>query len=561
MTKTEIKKIFVSKAYYSMCLGFCLFTEFPTSSILLKVFIFLISVNLIYIYIPTVFNFIFTTTITIYCVYETIVGLLQIIGLHKSNHLLFIITGSFHNPGPYGGFLSVCISFLMAHFFKNEVILNNKFITKISHWSALIVAILSLIILPSTQSRSAMLALGCSMILLAFGTERMKKMIKPILKKHGLWLLFVATIIGIGAYLYKKPSADGRLFIDKICIKAMYENGWKGAGLGHFGRAYGDAQAKHFKEQIDEKGKDDLDWKAINMHERLTAECPDNAFNEYLFIGVESGLMALLFFIGIIIYAIVLSFKSGTIWCYGLTAFAVFALFSYPLHVKQFQVMLPILVAAGAADKGLSTQNAENAQTISSYIKRKNLIGYITTAIAFVLLSTMIAQELPEIRQHKQIDTAWNKVELWHQMKYYEYVVEDCDTLLDFLSNDQHFLFAYGQSLNKTGNYYKSDSILLLGTEISGDPMFWNVMGNNSLALGKYREAEERYKHAFYMVPNRLYPLYLLTKLYYIEGDTSKFIDMADKVETFIPKVESVNTEHLRAEIRDLKSGYLKETD
>ena len=66
-------------------------------------------------------------------------------------------------------------------------------------------------------------------------------------------------------------------------------------------------------------------------------------------------------------------------------------------------------------------------------------------------------------------------------------------------------------------------------------------MGNNSLALGKYREAEDRYKHAFYIVPNRLYPLYLLAKLYHEEGDTAKFMYIADKISSFPPKVESIN--------------------
>ena len=88
--------------------------------------------------------------------------------------------------------------------------------------------------------------------------------------------------------------------------------------------------------------------------------------------------------------------------------------------------------------------------------------------------------------------------------------------------------------------------------------MFWNVMGNNSLALGNYREAEERYKHAFYMVPNRLYPLYLLAKLYNTEGDSARFLKMADLVEEFVPKIESPKTERLRSEIREIKTTYQK---
>lgn len=86
--------------------------------------------------------------------------------------------------------------------------------------------------------------------------------------------------------------------------------------------------------------------------------------------------------------------------------------------------------------------------------------------------------------------------------------------------------------------------------------MIWNIMGNNSLALGHFSEAEEKYRYAFYMVPNRLYPLTLLAKLYHTEGDTVSFLDMAAKIETFKPKVESFHTEHLRREIMDIKAGY-----
>ena len=179
--------------------------------------------------------------------------------------------------------------------------------------------------------------------------------------------------------------------------------------------------------------------------------------------------------------------------------------------------------------------------------------------VIFIALSVSIVLRLPQAKRDKQAVLSWKKTERWHMMEYYEYVVEDGEALLPLFNNDRRFLFAYGQSLNKMGQYEKSDSILKLGTEVSSDPMFWNVMGNNSLALGKYREAEECYKHAFYMVPNRLYPLCLLAKLYHTEGDTVQFLEMADKVETFIPKVESANTEQLRTEIRELKDYYKSE--
>lgn len=495
-----------------------------------------------------IFTALMLTGFSCVCQIEALIGLFQLISSHYFNHYSYSVTGSFKNPGPYGGFLSICISILASYCILNRSSYKCDKISRLFGGVSLIVSITALAILPFTQSRSAMLALGCSIVLLAFGNERIKVKITPFLKQYGLWLTLGLTIIVFSAYLFKKPSADGRFFMDKICIKTMCENGWKGAGLGHFGGAYGEMQARFFKKQIDEKGKNDLDWRAINGHERMMADCPDNAFNEFLFIGVEAGPLVMLLFIGIIVTAIVVSFTRGTIWCYGLTSFAVFAMFSYPLHVKQFQVMLPVLLVTAISDGALRTT-------------RTKIPKIAILSITLAILSIIAIRKLPVARHYKQIETAWKKIECWHKMEYYEYVVEDCETHFSYMKHNYRFLFAYGQSLNKTGKYEKSDSILKMGTKISSDPMFWNVMGNNSLALGKYREAEERYKHAFYMVPNRLYPLYLLARLYHTEGDTIRFLDMADRVETFIPKVESANTEQLRAEIREQKTEYQLESD
>lgn len=60
------------------------------------------------------------------------------------------------------------------------------------------------------------------------------------------------------------------------------------------------------------------------------------------------------------------------------------------------------------------------------------------------------------------------------------------------------------------------------------------------------------------MVPNRMRPLYSLAKLYHLEGDTIRFLKMAEAVESFKPKIESFETSCFRSEIRDLKNGYME---
>ena len=40
---------------------------------------------------------------------RTIWGLLQMYGYVPSGHSLYALTGSFYNPGPYSGFLAMCM--------------------------------------------------------------------------------------------------------------------------------------------------------------------------------------------------------------------------------------------------------------------------------------------------------------------------------------------------------------------------------------------------------------------------------------------------------------------
>lgn len=481
--------------------------------------------------------------ITVVCVRESFLGLSQLLGFRTSNDFLHACTGSFDNPGPYGGFLSVCISIMGAWVLSVKITGKESIIRKVLYWIILATAFFALILLPSTQSRSALLGLGCSTLLFVIRNESVRSKLIPVVRRYGMIIGIGALLLGTGAYHFKKPSADGRVFMARISTMTMCRNGMKGAGAGHFGAAYGETQAGYFERQIAERGSDDLDWKVLNEHDRLTAECPDNAFNEYLFIGVEHGLIAMLLFCAVIFISIAISYRNDSVWCYGLTSFAAFAWFSYPLHVWQFQILFPILVTACI----LSTHRKN----------RKEFTVSIATLLLFLgCFFWTLSTRLPEVKQRKCVEKEWKRAERWHNMEHYEYVVEDCKPLFPYMKHDRSFLFAYGQSLNKTGQYEKSDSILKLGTEISSDPMFWNVMGNNSLAMGRYHEAEERYKHAFYMVPNRLYPLTLLAKLYHTEGDTARFLDMVQKVETFVPKIESVSTERLRDEIREIRNCY-----
>ena len=466
----------------------------------------------------------FILAIAICCLYESILGFCQIIRFLRTEFYLFSCTGSFKNPGPYGGFLATCSSVLFAYALKGS----NKTLKTISAYSLLPVVI----VLPATMSRAAFLGFGLSLFCLLLSVNSFKK---HFLKN---WFLYAIASLALGTVLYylKQGSADGRFHMNHMSAKMIYTHGLFGVGLGNYAGQYGKTQACFFKEEMT-KGDEELDWTAINDNNRMSADCPEFAYNEYLQLGVECGPLCMLCFIGVLVFYIYYACKNQCVWLYGLICFSVFAFFSYPLNSVQFRLLLSFLLAASVPSNKSKLLRLEDVVVAS---------GLVFFSIS---IEPKLKHEIDSLRKVSEI-------KLWFKRERYDYVIEDCGKL----SCDVHitdYYYMYGKSLSEIGEYQKSDSVLMIGANSSSDPMFWNVMGNNSLAQGNYREAEERYKYAFYMLPNRLYPLYLLAKLYYIEGDTSKFLDMANRINTFIPKVESANTERLRSEIQNLTDNIL----
>ncbi len=468
-------------------------------------------------------SYLLLLVIVVFCVREMYLGysqLFQNLGKVRGQE---ICKGSFSNSGPFGCFLSVCASLFIAVWTGES--------NKIFRILLAVLSGLTSILLVCTLSRASVLSFAVSMLLLLMKRDDFSAFIR----RNWIYLTLAVSLLGAGAYLVKKPSADGRLLMARINMRMIMTGGLNGVGWGNYGGAYGEAQAHFFADYLD-NGSDGMEIERIPENLRKVADCPSNAFNEYLKMGVESGPLAMVLLLSLVVAGIMCTYGSNSYWSYPLIAVSVFACFSYPFEIGVLLLLFVICLASNDTEtsgKGIS--------------------------MAFFLL--MIGVLIPLYRSHISVANGMNfrfrtsGIKGYFENRDNRYTILGYGSLPDGLY-DEKVIFEFGQSLNEGGNYTMSDSLLTIGTLISSDPMFWNVMGNNSLMQGKYREAEYRYKHAFYMVPNRLYPLYLIAKLYYTEGDTVRFLNMADKIESFIPKIESVQTERLRSEIRELKTGY-----
>lgn len=467
----------------------------------------------------------FPIVIASFCLIEVLIGYKQLL-FHNEFVLIPSCVGSFENPGPYGGFLAVCVCILTYYLNDSKQFLGIAI--------KIIIAI-ALIVLLTTDSRAAYLSLILGVVIF-LGTNGNKK---KLLKRY--WLPITASIIAglIMAYFWKKSSADARLFIYGMSIRTLLKTGAMGVGFGNFGGAYAGVQTLFFENRLAGVGSTIMD---LDLIEKIYyIDGPIYAFNDFLQLGIEGGWLFLVTYVIILLISLLYSFSRNKACFVGIICVVFFSLFSYPLENIEFRLLLVFLIAC------------------SKPLRDKAFLS-LSSSYSFFVISAIISliciNKAPELQKYNRALHLKNDAEYAYLSEDYYHFLDIADNYFEYLSHDFSFIYQYGVSLNKTSYFEDSDSVLLLGSKMSCNPMFWNIMGNNSLAQGKYREAEVRYKHAFYMVPNRLYPLYYLAKLYHLEGDTTRFLEMAERVESFVPKIESTKTEGLREEIRELMVDY-----
>jgi tetratricopeptide (TPR) repeat protein len=107
-------------------------------------------------------------------------------------------------------------------------------------------------------------------------------------------------------------------------------------------------------------------------------------------------------------------------------------------------------------------------------------------------------------------------------------------------------------SIKDDKQYAESNRILQQGMKISCDPAFYNMTGSNYQLMKDYAAAESYFKKSAAMLPSRLYPYYLLAKLYEEMELPEQACEMAKIVQTKEPKVDSNAVNEMREEMKKI---------
>lgn len=122
--------------------------------------------------------------------------------------------------------------------------------------------------------------------------------------------------------------------------------------------------------------------------------------------------------------------------------------------------------------------------------------------------------------------------------------------LYPFLKEEPEFLLSYAKYEYYSGCYKHSLHLINKAIALSGDPIFRLMEGKCMQALANYGQAEKLYLKAYYRIPHKTYPLYLLMNMYIDTKKHPKAITIAKQIVHMKPKVISEEFEYIQNEAR-----------
>lgn len=422
----------------------------------------------------------------------------QIISLPSlSANSFLVILGTLGNSGILAMFIVSCTTFFISDANNYQ----KKLSKKLSYLLKALLVFAAIIILILTKSRTA--AIGIIPIVLIFLYQKIKTNNPTALIKLTRWLIPVFVLltiitIGILATQVKYNSTVGRLLIWKICLINLPSIPIMGIGFGNFPKTYSDWQSAYF----------DIN---TNTTEMYVAGIVNNTYNEYLQILIELGLPGIIVFF-LLIYKLVQTGISNLAinapYLSTIVYILISALFSYPFH------SIPILFIFWLCAAAISNNDKTLVQI--KVLQKPNVFGTLVTATAFIVLLIYTYQFV--VKNNRAIKK-WNTIKEESYLNQ-NILLKNYEYLNKTLSYNPLFLYDYADANFQANQYHKS--IVLFKRSIDRRMIFdsYIKLGIAYQKLNRSKDAEQVFQYCANILPNRLWPKYLLSNLYLEKGDT-----------------------------------------
>ena len=447
---------------------------------------------------------------------QAAVGFLQWLDVLPSNHNLFPVTGSFMNPGPYGGYLAVC--WVVGAGLAIRAVRRRRW-PSAAGWAVAVLVVGCLLAL--SDSRAAWLAVLLALAWLLCRAAGIRWTGIPVGLKIAAAVVFAGVLCAL--YGYKKGSADARLLIWRVSCRMFVESPVTGSGIASYASRYMDAQSEYFAENPQSPFLD----VAGNNH---------RAFNEFIRVGCEQGAVGLLLAGGFLLSLFGKS-RAGRFRDPirgGILALLVFSFFSYTSDIyplKFYYALLP----------GLLRLRPLRTATVPAVGRG--------VAVALVLAVAGMA-----VRFQGRYERASGRLQDYMRSPSEESLNRVKDCLPDVIYHPG-FMWEYCRHLYLNRRYCDCLGVFpVYHAHVRKTSETLCDLGNAYLNVYGFREAEACFAQARQMIPTRIYPRYCLFRLYRSQGDTLRARQTAEALVAFPVRIMNSTSIRIKAEARN----YLK---
>ncbi|PVH26480.1 O-antigen ligase family protein [Sphingobacterium corticibacter] len=350
--------------------------------------------------------------------------------------------------------------------------------------------------------------------------------------KGKTWLIVssaIALITLVSLLIYiKLPSAMGRIFIWQNSFNLFLKKPFLGWGYGGFQKEYLNQQAFFFEHN------------SANEMYTSVASSISTPFNEYIKLLVNFG------FVGFAIFGFALFSLYKFLWTTNSNtsfSFSFFLILLSALVYFSFQSVGLLLVAILCLVYLADHSWPDIYINWCLKIKSKLILIIKLTLLTFCtfLLSNNFNQFVATLKWRQAIRFIPNQPEL--AMNVYSQIY-------DRLHHRPSFIYNYGVELYNLRKYNQAQKMFakLLEQFVTLDGVMY--FAKASQAVGQYDLAEQYFKQASFMVPNKFQPKYHLFKLYdHLKSEKNAAI-VAQEILDMPIKVPSQEVDHIRKRVK-----------
>ena len=424
------------------------------------------------------------------------------------------ITGAFGNTGIFGGF--VAMGFVAAL----GLILSAK--------QPVIRIALGILLVPLTiqllysQSRAAWVATIAGALMLLWPSFRKLTKLKAVILLSAL--LIVAVLFAPKLYHFKKDSADGRLLMWTVSWNMIKEKPLTGFGTSGFQQNYLLYQGEYFKDHPDSPWAD-------------LADDTSSPFNEWLKIGVEQGILGLLFVAGIIFLAFSHTANPSVLQAVLATLIG-FSCFSYPFEFVAFQ-LLGVFCLASMANTQTSVVISSSRNLLKNSVMKLPVVCLTVALTGFVLFSS---------RNYYADVKKWNQITRSYSSSNDRKIAE-LQTLYPVLKCNALFVLLYARAVHNAGRDSEAIPLWEEAKALYPSSQTLLLLGELYEQTGEHAKALEAWETASHIKPALFAPHYHMAKLYFKLHDYERAKKKAGEIVNKKIKISSPKINRMKREM------------